>query len=664
MQTRSRVPDTETILDWPGYIDQSKQLSILHTLLAESLQKLPLPKQQELAPLGAILDKITSVKETYSFASGITTSMSSIATSSTTQLYTNNSNGTVASGSTPNPQTQINQEQYNANQENLPNSVGSNSNVSRVSASGERGVMRGVLTPSALEKNIFRYNDPTVLPLLSPNPNSNQGHNIHSNFLNPLQHKTYNKSTDSLQHSQSASSISSNMNIGSSVQHHLISSTQEQINKKTNNTSSNNNSNSNNYNSNKRAGYNQYNSSSSYYNTTSSSLRNGNSSTGNYLVGNNVTDKIGLGEIRASTLPRNPGTHENSDGPNTGNSSHLIQIGLDPSNAFFRKSPTPLMKTAHPFNGSRSKNLNGSQLSLLSDRSLNRNPCISYDVQGSSVGCHQPKTSNVSNMPLNLEDLDDLLNYADEQNSENKNSKKLQQSCMASTSGTQNSVTNANGGNKGSNISIGQMSHACSSGYQSIATQSQSSSPIELTSQMNNTHSNNANLDFPSSSSRDMAKYGSSMNSRNTKYMTNQSQVPISCAVSAMPQPLAFKNPLYQKNSSLTSSSSEEEHSYRMEDLISPPLVNSGIVATITSKQTNRLNDSFGGLNGRRFGGANNNRAPRTNPMMHVRIFQDLQFKFINPIILFLVLSINARSRLKFHQYHIQTVKYSGTNVV
>lgn len=65
-------------------------------------------------------------------------------------------------------------------------------------APAERGIMRGVLTPSALEKNIFCYNDPTVYSMLHKN------------------------GSQQLQHSHSTSSITSQPQ--TNVQQHLISS--------------------------------------------------------------------------------------------------------------------------------------------------------------------------------------------------------------------------------------------------------------------------------------------------------------------------------------------------------------------------------------------------------------------------------------------------------
>ncbi|XP_055592546.1 ras GTPase-activating protein raskol [Uranotaenia lowii] len=393
ISTRSDCPSQESILDWAGYIDQGKQLSILHTLLAESIQKLPSTKQVELHPLCNILESITIAKETNNF---------------------------ITNQQQPSPQPHPNQE----NQQN-------NLVIAQIKPTAERGIIRGVLTPTSLEKNIFRYNDPTVRPLLNQ---SQQG--------NPLQHS---HSTSSINSTSNLHVMLSGSNNSSAIQHQSVSST-------------NSNANENKYQY-QIGNVRNYGISTQYYNNASN-------------IGSLKTEKekspvLNCG-IRASTLPRNNAvtvSNTNINGgeqEDHGNGSNLIQIGFDPSNPFNRKSPTPLLKSSTHINGSRSRNLNGSQLSLISD--IGKNPLSlgiphSEMVTSSTPNAHQG--SNPSNMPMSLDDLEDLLNYADEQNIENQKGKDQLQS-------------------KGSNISIGQISNICSSGYQSITTQSQSSSPIEL----------------------------------------------------------------------------------------------------------------------------------------------------------------------------------------
>lgn len=47
ISTRPEHSTPESILDWAGYIDQGKQLSILHMLLSESVTKLPEARQHD-----------------------------------------------------------------------------------------------------------------------------------------------------------------------------------------------------------------------------------------------------------------------------------------------------------------------------------------------------------------------------------------------------------------------------------------------------------------------------------------------------------------------------------------------------------------------------------------------------------------------------------------
>lgn len=385
----------------------------------------------------------------------------------------------------------------------------------------ERGVMCGVLTPSSLEKNIFRYNDPTVLSLLNQSQQSN-----------------------GLQHSHSTSSISSQQSS------HLVPTGPHQ------------------YVGDKiRSGY-----STTYYPVGSSGRRSP-----------SLSSSSG---VRASTLPRNnlngssnvlvnAGDTDDINGNLPYGGSNMIQIGLEQSKAFIRKSPTPLTKTH--LSSSRSRNLNSSQLSLLSDHSIGRN-AINLGIPHNDVYIPAPvvpsshnhpnhhhhhnaahNNNNNHNMPLNLEDLDDLLKYADEHNQgEHK-----QKSGLIG---------------KGSNISIGQISNVCSSGYQSIATQSQSSSPVELgvgASQQQPHMKRNIHAQIEYNQRKIPPKptnYNHLHHQLPPKYSSSGNSGSVSNHNNNNP-PLAFRNPLYQlqkaannnnklsnsnKSSSLTPSSSEE----------------------------------------------------------------------------------------------------------
>lgn len=423
ISTRGEQPPPESIMDWTGYIDQGKQLSILHSLLSEAMQKLQPNRQQDLGPLVKILDDITKSKESGNFG--------------------------------------------------LEHSPSENSLIQNHKLP-ERGIMRGVLTPSSLEKNIFRYNDPTVA---------------------------------SLQHSHSTSSISSSINNA------LIPSNMQSY---TNGIE-------------KRSYLPPTSTPMHYYNTN----------------GRKTPPHSNQSSLRANTLPRNNTSNlngistveirQNQDEIN----SNLIQIGLDPSNAFLRKSPTPLMKSSSTtINGSRNRNLTGSQLSLLSDRS-NKNPLglnLSLGIPHCDSNMNSHHHNNQSNMPMNLEDLEDLIKYGAEQSELNQKNQPNNKENLTS---------------KGSNISIG----VCSSGYQSIATQSQSSSPIEQ----------NLENSYPGNKTNLVTANNSRLNAvSNGKYQFLK-YIPSSQSTSSQP-PLAFKNPLYhvQQNSNANSSSltpsSSEEH--------------------------------------------------------------------------------------------------------
>ncbi|XP_063696053.1 ras GTPase-activating protein raskol isoform X3 [Culicoides brevitarsis] len=446
ISTRPACPPVETIHDWTGYIDQGKQLSILHNLLIESIQKLPIGKQQELHPLPSILDQITQAKLAKEFSSN------------TLPLQS------------PDVLPVSNQENFSHTMNNP------------IKPTGERGVIRGVLTPNSLEKNIFRYNDPTVQPFLQQNQS-----NHNSMLLNPLQHS---HSTSSISSHQSSSNTYNSNISNHNVHHHYITVEKP-----------------------RNPNY--------FYTTSVNGIR------------NSATPS---NAVRASTLPRNTLNNQMSTLANTDSTTEQEPILYDQSKAFIRKSPTPLAKSN--VNGSRGRNLNGSQLSLLSENSLGRNALgIPHSNNGIQCGAiiqtapGQPRDrSNHSNMPLNLEDLDDLLKYADEQNNDQNIKQK-------------NELTQ-----KGSNVSIG----VCSSGYQSITNQSQSSSPTEGTQHIHHHHHNG--LKNSSSYGQIVPKYTGV-----STYSNNNNNNP----------PLAFKNPLYQlqsiggdnnnKSSSLTPASSEEQ---------------------------------------------------------------------------------------------------------
>lgn len=175
-----------SILDWSGYIDQGKQLSILHSLLTENLSKLPTNRSSEVLDLVMILDSISHAKEMVQYpmvGGGGVDDM---------DLDMHNSSlGSQQENQLPGQGQQI----YSSANGNKNSSQNNNNN-------NDRGVIRGVLTPSSLEKNIFRYNDPTCAPLiqsLNAKNNMNGSGGVSSNLDGMAQ----------LQHSHSTSSISS-----------------------------------------------------------------------------------------------------------------------------------------------------------------------------------------------------------------------------------------------------------------------------------------------------------------------------------------------------------------------------------------------------------------------------------------------------------------------
>lgn len=319
--------------------------------------------------------------------------------------------------------------------------------------------------------------------------------------------------------------------------------------------------------------------------------------------------------MRANTLPRNV--------QNQNDETNIIQIGLDPSNPFSRKSPTPRIhqgvltpanaKVAATYNNGRQ--LNGSQLSLISDRSqhqyyhqpphhqVHRTNALNLGIPHHEAS--SPYESPNNNMPRDLEDFDDLIKYSEE----------VEQRQQQHQPPLHHHHPNLKA--KGSNVSIGGQS----SGYQSIQTQSQSSSPIEnvisTTNGANATSIIQQNIEFFNKIQGSSSSSNASTSNRPTKL--NGKYGYINPKYSVVP-PLAFKNPLYQlqngpanmdgKSSSLTPSSSEERITV---DERQNTMNNNNLVSSSTNIASVIDTSS---LNGRRMG---SNRVPRTNPLVQVR---------------------------------------------
>lgn len=215
--------------------------------------------------------------------------------------------------------------------------------------------------------------------------------------------------------------------------------------------------------------------------------------------------------IRAATLPRNnyANAQMNPDRYSSqyNNREHcvnlkVVQIGLEPKNA---SSPS-LMRKMNGSNGNihlhslqrndqnnrlnsdgylpGSKSLFLDNVNKSDDNRLKNN----YDNNSSSRNnIYRTPIDQSNNMPTNLEELSDLLRYADDQEAAENNEDNIINQRISNheivPQTNVNILTNGNHNhmhNGGSNVSISGLSNVASSGYQSFATYSQSSSPVEL----------------------------------------------------------------------------------------------------------------------------------------------------------------------------------------
>lgn len=309
------------------------------------------------------------------------------------------------------------------------------------------------------------------------------------------------------------------------------------------------------------------------------------------------------------------------------------------------------------YNNPNGRHLNGSQLSLLSERSqhqyfaqpqqhhhVHRTNALNLGIPHTEASSSY-ESPNGNNMPRELEDFDDLIKYSQEEE------RQRQQQQPGPT--THHHHPSLKG--KGSNVSIG----GHSSGYQSIQTQSQSSSPIENV--MNSTNGNNApsiiqqNIEFFNSKIQSSSS-SSNASTTNRPKKLNGKYGYINPKYSVVP-PLAFKNPLYQmqgnnnnnndgKSSSLTPSSSEERIT------IDQNMMNNNIVSS--SSNVPGLIEST--VNGRRLG---SNRVPRTNPLAQVSDTLMNHKLWINSSIIYLLsLSLTLIFFVpSVHQLHIYSIK-------
>lgn len=316
---------------------------------------------------------------------------------------------------------------------------------------------------------------------------------------------------------------------------------------------------------------------------------------------------------------------------------------MDPANAFVRKSPTPLLKTTTHSSATclqKNRPLNDSQLSLHSDRSTNNKFNLSIGIphndHNQNYRANYLQQSNSNNgvsafrMPMNLEDLDDLLKYADEHQGETKKQDiengnvQIEPTIVAPVPGATKEPLTA----KGSNNSIGQLSNMCSSGYQSISTtQSQSSSPVETGAGARavmdyvNSHQHQSN-------SHNRHPHQRNVNARNgpLKYQFGGTKATLN-AVLAGKGGHHHGHSSSQKSSSLTPSSSEERLSEDHYGHLNRTGTNNHSLTSTSGvtigeirgeSELNMIASSLGGRasgEGRRGGGYN--RTPRTNPLYY-----------------------------------------------
>ncbi|XP_013135825.1 PREDICTED: homeobox protein 5-like, partial [Papilio polytes] len=152
---------------------------------------------------------------------------------------------------------------------------------------------------------------------------------------------------------------------------------------------------------------------------------------------------------------------------------------------------------------------------------------------------------NIMKETATLEELSDLLKYADDSDivDDKQNNKKITSQSKIINNNNNNNIVNGNKTNytnNGSNVSISGLSNVASSGYQSIATYSQSSSPIE-----NTTHHHQPKNDkfYPKSPVQqkieyDIQKYG-------IQNFTTADNVQSNTNANSKIAPLVFTNPVY-----------------------------------------------------------------------------------------------------------------------
>ncbi|KAH8343289.1 hypothetical protein KR059_007747, partial [Drosophila kikkawai] len=547
ISTRPEHPAPDSILDWAGYIDQGKQLSILHSLLSESLAKLPEARQHELDPLQHILDEITRAREQGSLGVAIPGGYLP-ATSSTHSIASENQENRHPGGLQSNPEQQ--QQQQQQQQQLVPQHQSQLAQPQHAIVSkplsAERGIMRGVLTPNSLEKNIFRYNDPTVNGLLQQQQQQlQQQQPQHPHHQHPLQLLSNSQTSiaasnqymsspgGGLQHAQSQTSMASSSLNGSSSnllhaghqqqQQQLVHQQQQQLH--------------------------QHHCPPAPQTSASSTMERMDRLNYPYMAHNgNDYEASTPSSTRSRTLPRNGNPNgsttmmtsiSNNNNSNNNNQSgsyddmhgeFQIQIsGLDTSSAFVCKSPTPMMKSSLGGGGPSAGGRSHHKLNL--------------GIPDHSGGYARNNNLNPnSNMPKNLEDLDDLFKYAEEHDVAEPGSHHHHHGHSQSQSQQQQQQQQGQGQAQGQGQGQGQhlkpgasgkeqlsaKSSHCSSGYQSISTNpspSQSSSPVGSQLKASMASGPNAPLAFKNPSYQLQPQTGGGGSSSALSYQQLQQQI-------------------------------------------------------------------------------------------------------------------------------------------
>ncbi|XP_052894223.1 ras GTPase-activating protein raskol isoform X2 [Anopheles moucheti] len=466
----------DNFLDWSGCIDQGKQLSILHSLLSEIVLKLSVEKQHEIQPLPAILESITKAKESNAQMEDDQDCDGKLQYIYKQESYAGNHIGTGSNMVGPISSSFSGRDLSIYNKYNEYTAEAQNMLTSKQNHSSNSSLHRSTgASNSELVTSLKLLNG--VVPDKSMNP-----------LIAPVQHIHGTTNKYNFNHHQHSNS---RMNIVGSASLRTYSTTAT-------------------------ASYGIGN------NMATNSLRSEKDKTTNMHGDvrastlpryNNYTTSVSVGENKfsgAKPIGLEPQNNENIT-PNT-TTSNLIQIDIDPSNPFNRKSPTPLLKNlSYSHYVASNWNQKGSQQNLLSPASahsdLEKN-ALNLGIPHTETGREQyghcnytttaapqktssvvPRrtmvTTNPSKMPMSLEDLEDLLNYGDEQKQTSAGESGSSANIGGSGGGCEPTSTNVKGllGCNGSSVSIGQISNICSSGYQSIPNQSACSSPGELAGQ-------------------------------------------------------------------------------------------------------------------------------------------------------------------------------------